>query len=120
MEVKIGREDLQVTRRTISMAFLNDTKTNLDTNLVGDKTSSIDITEQTLVTWRIVPVSGSHDIHRVSLQVSYDNVTFKSANAKLEGADVESTKTVAHGYIRFRVSKAEGSTSKVDILINAK
>ena len=103
------------------MAFLTQTLTNLNTNSVGAKTSSVDITAQTLVTWRVIPNSGSHDNHRVSLRGSFDNVTFFPLHSTLEGADVNSVeRDLAIGYIKFRVSGAEGSASKVDILINAK
>ena len=103
------------------MAFLSQTLTNLNTNLVGDKTSSIDVTGQTVITWRVISKTGSHDNHRIGLRGSLDNTTFFPMNSRLEGADVMSVENnFAVGYIKFRVSTAEGSISTVDIGVNAK
>lgn len=103
------------------MAFLTQTLTNLDTNSAGAKTSSVDVTGQTIVTWRVIPITGSHSNHRISARGSLDNSTFFTLNSTLEGADVMTTKVdFGIGYIKFRVTTAEGSTSTVDIGINAK
>lgn len=103
------------------MAFLNTTLSNLNTNNQGSLTTSVDITTQTQIAWRVIPKTGSHANHRVSLRGSLDNVTFFPMNFTLEGADVMSIQNdFPIGYIKFRVSTAEGSTSTVDIGVNAK
>lgn len=103
------------------MAFLNQTLINLDTNTVGSLTNSIDITNHSMFGWFVDAKSGSHDNHRIGLQVSLDNINWRSANSGLEGANVRSEQhDFPYGYIRFRVSKAEGSASEVDIVVNAK
>jgi len=103
------------------MAFLNTTLTNLDTNSVGAKTASIDVTGQTIVAWRVISKTGSHNNHRIKVRGSLDDTTFFPLKFTLEGADVMSTLIdLSIGYIKFRVSTAEGSTSTVDIGINAK
>lgn len=103
------------------MAFLTQTLTNLDTNSVGSITSSVDVTGQTMIAWRVVPVSGSHNNHKISLRGSFDNVNFFKLKSRLQGADVTSIEhDFSIGYIKFRVSTTEGSASKVNIFINAK
>jgi len=103
------------------MAFLSTTLTHLDTNVVGSKTSSVNVTGHTIFTWRVIPKTGSHNNHRIGLRGSLDNSTFFPLNSKLEGADVMSTEVnFPIGYIKFRVSTAEGSASTVDIGVNAK
>lgn len=102
------------------MAFLTNTLSDLDTNSVGSLTIGIDITGQKLISWVVAPKTGTHLNHRIGLQISFDNTNWVSANSRLQGDKVFSTKEIAAGYIRFRVSKAEGATSTVDIIVNAK
>ena len=103
------------------MAFLSTTRNNLNTNNQGATTSSIDVTSQTMFAWKVIDRSGSHDNHKVGLQVSFDNNTWIAAGIRLEGIDVFSEeRDFPYGYIRFRVAVAEGSASKVDIEVNAK
>lgn len=103
------------------MAFLTQTLLNLNTNVQGATTNSIDVTAQTILGWRIISKSGSHNIHKIALQFSFDNQNWSASGSRVKGSDVTSIKSnIAVGYIRFRVTIVEGSTSTVDIIVNAK
>ena len=103
------------------MAFLTDTKSGLDTNVVDSVTSSLDLTSHKLFTWAVVDDTGAHDNHEVILQISLDNVNFMDWHSKLGGIDVHQTeRRFPVGYVRWKVAKAEGAISTVDIIINAK
>lgn len=103
------------------MAFLTNTKSSLDTNAADAVTASLDITAQSSFSWCVVAATGAHVNHVVVLQVSLDNSTFIDASSKLMGAGVISQEhDITVGYVRWKVLIAEGATSTVDIIINAK
>jgi len=103
------------------MAFLTNTKSALDTNVLNAVTASLDVTAQQFVSWCVVDATGAHDNHVITMQLSLDNVTFFDSPSKLLGADrISIENNMSVGYIRWKVTTAEGATSTVDIIINAK
>jgi len=103
------------------MGFNSATLTVLNTNVLNEVTTSVDIKANTSFVWCIISVSGDHDNHKVVMQVSLDNSVWSDSNSKLEGSEVMSIEhDLPFGYIRFKVLIAEGATSTVDVGINAK
>lgn len=103
------------------MGFASTTLADLNTNILNATTSSFDVKSQTSIAWCIINKTGSHDNHKILLQFSLDNISWVNSNHSLEGVGALSTQQdIITGYIRFKVSKVEGSTSTVDIGINAK
>jgi len=102
------------------MAFLTQTFTNVNTNNQSETTASVDITAQSLVGWQILDKTGSHDNHVIAAQVSADNSNWKKLTRTLGSDMTEKYGDIPFGYIRFRVQIAEGATSTVDIIVNAK
>ena len=103
------------------MAFATTTISGLNANSGGATTASVNVTAATMVSWCVVGVTGTHSNHKITVQISFDNVTFLDAPSKLTGTGVYSTLSdVGVGYLRFKVETVEGAVSTVNIIINAK
>ena len=101
--------------------FATNTLSALNTNSLGATTASIDITERLAVAWTIQGATGDHDNHKIMPQYSLDNSNWMDSGSGLTGTGVFAIREILPvGYIRFKVSVVEGTTSTVNIIVNCK
>lgn len=102
------------------MAFSTQTISGINTNSSAAATAGIDVRTQSCLAWTVQGATGDHDNHKITLQLSLDNTNWIDYG-HLTGINVLANLALqAIGYIRFRVKEAEGATSTVNIVINAK
>ena len=102
------------------MAFLPTTPMVLNANSAGAVTASINITTVSNFAFQISAATGTHTQHEICLQLSLDNTNWTDY-VKIVGVNgIIDKGAVAPGYARFKVGKAEGATSTVNINFNGK
>lgn len=93
----------------------------LNTNVLGATAASIAMTTEKMITLFVCPMSGGHNNHRVTIEVSPDGGTTwietgDSVNGNAHWMTIEAVATNA----RAKVIEAEGVTSEVTIHLLAR
>ena len=93
-------------------------KQTLNTNILGEKSASLAVTTEKLFSLYVVPKSGSHRNHRVTLEFSPDNeTTWVASRESVNGNADMLTLEAAATHVRACVCEPEGEASTVDIHI---
>jgi len=90
----------------------------LDTNVLAS-TIPLELGGK-LVGVYVNPLSGTHDNHKLMLQVSGNGVDFYDTSASLTGCGAMPDQWFSANYVRLKITTPEGSESKVTINIIAK
>ena len=103
------------------MAFVTNTLSGLNTNSLAAVTASLNVQTQSSIAWTVQGATGTHASHEITLQLSLDNINWINTSSVLARVDVLSVNTdLVIGYVRFCVTKLEGATSTVNIVVNTK
>ena len=103
------------------MAFVEEIITDFNANDdTSNVTVSMDISTAKMVAFGVMGESGSHDEHEIALQLSFDDTKFFGAKKRLTGLGFLDNISTAAKFARCRCAKAEGSASKVKIIMQAK
>ena len=93
---------------------------NLDTNSTSTVSSSLDIGENQYISFCVVANTGENANHVMTLQISFDNITWYSTATTLTGVGFIQNVQVTARFARLKVTTAEGESSTVDIYLHAK
>jgi len=103
-----------------SPRILEESGLALDANEIG-VTPTIDIDGRTIVSFGIYSDAGAHATHVVTLQCSLDGTNWHNVtDASITGIGIVGSVTVGTRYVRLKVSTAEGASSTIDWILQAK
>lgn len=102
------------------MALVSSIETSKNTNSTSTATTGLDISEQKLVAMAVLGTTGAHDNHEVELQCSIDNTNWFGTGKKITGVGLKDGISIAARYVRLKVTIAEGATSTVTLVVQAK
>jgi len=102
------------------MALVTSSETSKDTNSTATVTTGLDISAQQFVAMAVLATTGTHTTHEVELQCSVDNTSWFATGMKITGTGLKDGISVAARYVRLKVTIAEGTTSTVTLVIQAK
>jgi photosystem II stability/assembly factor-like uncharacterized protein len=93
----------------------------LDTSVLGRSAAKISLTTETLVTLSVVPKSGTHHNHRVTIEHSPDGgITWIPESESINGTANSITFQVVATDVRACVCEAEGAASEVTVHLLAR
>lgn len=96
-------------------------KETLNTNIKNNKSTALIITNETIVTMSVIPKSGKHNNHRVTLEQSPDNGnTWIESVESVNGNSSFITITLAATQVRACVCEVEKESSEVTVFILAR
>lgn len=93
---------------------------NLNANDTNTVTPAMTLGSRSLVGFEIIGVSGTHNTHVFTLQVSPDNTTWYSTGTTLTNNGMVAGVTVAFPFARLKCSTAQGGASVVNSRMFAK
>ena len=73
-----------------------------------------------VITFYVIPKTGTHLVHVVTLQYSPDGSTWRDGSNKITGTGCVDVTVTAARYIRLKVTTAEGGLSTSDIYLLAR
>ena len=106
------------------MKFTDQTSTAVDANDTSSVTAGLDIKENSYVSWSIKHKTGSRTTYVFTLQCSTDNTNWENTSSTINAAagafKLNDNTQITARYVRVKCTTAEGSSSTVDVVINAK
>jgi len=102
---------------------------DLDANDADAKTSIINVQENKIFGFAVIPLSGSHSNHTIQVQCSFNILDFFDVEDRntspadvvhVDGIGITDMHFTVAKFLRFVVSTPEGSPSMVKVFLNAK
>lgn len=99
--------------------FSESITTGIDAN-TNALSAELDIRDNLNVSFGVVGTAGTHNTHITTLQCSLDNTNWEDTAHTLTGTGIKDGIQIVARYVRVEVSTAEGGTSTITIIIQAK
>ena len=100
--------------------FADATAYQIDTDDVASATDTLNIEESLTIGFFTTAVSGTHASHILTLEVSPDGTDWYASSLTKTGVGYANGYTTAAKFCRVRCSTAEGASSQVNVIIQAK
>lgn len=100
--------------------FTDLSETGLNADSTATVSSSLDIGGAKTVFFSVAANTGTHASHIVTLQCSADGSSWSDTSSTLTGVGAVDNISIAARHVRLKVTTAEGASSTIDIVIQAK